>query len=254
MITCTLSPYHSHSACQENVNTCGDNSECAVVWPYMDTEQPLPEGVLLIDKPVGITSFDVIRTLRKVRQVKKMGHAGTLDPLASGLMIVAEGPATKLLTEYQKLPKRYMAEICLGESTDTGDREGVVTATAEVEVPEDDIRKQVASMVGVLELAVPAYSAIKQGGEALYKKARRGEEVDVPVKAMHVHEATLVAAHTEGSHTIVSVDFYVGSGTYIRSLAVELGNRLGVPARLENLRRTSVGPFTIEQASPLPRL
>ena len=220
----------------------------------MDTQQTLPEGVLLIDKPVGISSFDVIRTLRKVRTVKKMRHEGTLDPLASGLMIVAEGKATKLLTEYQKLPKRYSAEIYLGESTDTGDREGRVTASAIVTLSEEAIRESVANMVGLLELPVPAYSAIKQGGEALYKKARRGEHVETPVKSMRVYEATLTSVRIQADHTIAAVEFHVESGTYIRSLAVALGERLEVPARLENLRRTSVGPFTIEQASPLPRL
>jgi len=209
----------------------------------------LPEGILLIDKPVGISTFDVLRRLTKLHGKKKRGYAGTLDPLASGLVIVAEGKATKLLTEYLKLPKTYEAEICIGEATTTQDREGEVTERLEVGgLSEEAVRDALHGMTGVLELPVPVYSAIKQGGVPLYKKARRGEKVDVPIKPMDVCNVTLLSLEARDNYTYVRVVFDVGSGTYIRSLAVELGKRLGYPARLENLRRTQVGEWRVEDA------
>jgi tRNA pseudouridine55 synthase len=214
---------------------------------------PLPDGILLIDKPKGITSFDVIRRLRHRHGVRRMGHAGTLDPLASGLMIVAEGQATKLLNNYLKLDKVYEAEVMLGERSTTADAEGEVVEQAAVPaVDEQVLRETAASMVGTLELPVPAYSAVKRGGEPLYKKARRGESVETPVRPMHVYAAEYLSSRRDGDRLIVSVHFHVGSGTYIRSLAEEYGKRLGYPARLENLRRTQVGEFNLEDASPLP--
>jgi tRNA pseudouridine55 synthase len=209
----------------------------------------LPEGILLIDKPVGISSFDVIRRLRKTRGITKMGHAGTLDPLASGLMIIAEGKATKLLSQFLKLPKVYEAEVCIGESTTTQDKEGEVTAKEQVvSCREEEIRTVLTGMDGMLELPVPAYSAVKQGGVPLYKKARRGETVEVPIKSMEVRGAELLSITERDGLVFVIIRFDVGSGTYIRSLAVELGRRLGYPARLENLRRTQVGEWRVEDA------
>ena len=212
---------------------------------------------MLIDKPVGISSFDVIRRIRRDRGDRKLklGHAGTLDPLASGLMIVAEGPATKLLSQFLKLPKTYEAEVCIGQSTISGDRDGEVTQRLEVGgLSEEDVRNTIAGMVGTLDLSVPVYSAIKRGGEALYRKARRGEAVDAPVKPMEVRDAEFISMEERDGVCFVSVRFDVGSGTYIRSLAVELGKRLGYPARLENLRRTQVGDWRVEDAQQTPDL
>lgn len=231
---------------------CGIAPTGALAWVCM-TE--LPTGVLCIDKPPGITSYDVIRRIKRARgdASLKVGHAGTLDPLASGLMILAEGPATKLLSQFLKLPKVYEAEICIGESTTTGDRGGDVTARVRVVgCGEEDVRKTLVGMVGILELPVPAFSAIKRGGEALYKKARRGEVVETPVKPMEVRGAECVKMEEHDGCMFLHVRFDVGSGTYIRSLAEELGRRLGYPARLENLRRTQVGEWRVEDAIPLP--
>jgi len=215
----------------------------------------LPEGVFLVDKPIGMTSFDVVRRLRKTRNVRKIGHAGTLDPLASGLMILAVGPATKLLHDYLKLPKSYEAEICLGERTATGDREGEVLEKSDAShLEEAAIAEVLTGMAGTLQLPVPAYSAIKRNGEALYKKARRGEQVDTPIKSMEIARALLTGVRRNKNTLFVSVLFKVGSGTYIRSLAEELGNRLGIPARLENLRRTQIGAWSINQATSLEHL
>jgi len=210
----------------------------------------LPDGVFLVDKPVGMTSFDVIRRLRKERGVRKMGHAGTLDPLASGLLIIAEGGATKLLCTYLKLPKVYLAEVCIGERTNTGDREGSVLEEKPVTSPFERamLDETVVDMAGMLELPTPAYSAIKRGGEPLYKKARHGEVVEVPTRAMQVDQGTLLDVQYQNDREYLTIEWHVGSGTYVRSLAEELGRRLGYPARLENLRRTRIGEFDITDA------
>ncbi|MDO8594302.1 MAG: tRNA pseudouridine(55) synthase TruB [bacterium] len=235
------------------------------------------QEILLIDKPKGITSFDCIRILRKKLGIRKMGHAGTLDPMATGLMIIGVGEGTKRLQEFLKLDKTYEAEILLGVQTDTGDITGKILKEVGIkssELSEEKIRKTLQGMVGKLELPVPAYSAIKRGGEALYKKARRGEVVDAPIKIMEIQSAEflgvgilplekgvptssagrdfLPSISKEGTEGwLVSARFSVTSGTYIRSLAEELGRRLGVQATLAALRRTRIGEFKIEDAQQL---
>lgn len=219
--------------------------------------------ILLIDKPKGITSFDVIRLLRKKMNIRKMGHAGTLDPLASGLMIIGVGPGTKKLADLIKLDKTYEAEILIGEQRTTGDLEGEIIS--EVAITELDMKDRLSkekvtdvlnSLIGSNDLPVPIYSAIKRGGEALYKKARRGEDVDLPLKTMTVNHFVLNKIIFEDGdiekgtppRVRIFVVFDVGSGTYIRTLAEELGRRLNFPATLGNLRRTRVGDFYIEDA------
>ncbi len=212
----------------------------------------LPKNIILIDKPIGITSFGVVRKLRKKLNIKKIGHAGTLDPLATGLMILGIEKGTKLLNEYIKLPKVYEAEICIGESTTTGDREGnVIQKTKVKKIREDDIKKALTNMIGTNKLPVSAYSAIKRNGEPLYKKARRGEYVEPPKREMIVYEARFLNVKNENNRILLNVRFNVGSGTYIRSLAEELGKQLGYPARLENLRRTQIGKFNIKDAEKI---
>jgi len=234
------------------------------------------DNILLIDKPVGITSFDVIRRLRRefkekgilipdlrakggVKTLKasrrvKMGHAGTLDPLASGLMIIGVGDGTKKLSEYIKLDKEYVAEILLGERRSTGDMEGEVLEEMEVdEVSREDVEEVLKSMLGTVTLPVSAYSAIKKDGVPMYKRARRLEKVgkqveELPVRDMEVIEAEYQEHSCADGRCIVQVRFYVGSGTYIRSLAEEIGRRLKCPATLKSLRRTKVGEFSVEDA------
>ena len=222
--------------------------------------QSLPE-ILLIDKPSGMTSFDVIRQLRKKTGIKKFGHAGTLDPLATGLMILGVEKGTKRLTELIKLDKEYIAEVRIGERRSTGDLEGDVLEEVEaVEISQSEISTAVQSLVGTQTLPVSAYSAIKKDGKPLYKRAREAAKIgellnDVPVRDMRVYEAELLAiedTEIEGKGRLVcEIRFFVGSGTYIRSLAEELGNRLGYPATLQSLRRTRVGDFTIADAKRL---
>ena len=220
----------------------------------------LPDDILLVDKPAGITSFDVIRRLRKELGIRKLGHAGTLDPLATGLMIIGVGTGTKKLNDYLKLDKEYLATIRLGERRSTGDLEGEVLETrAVINPPEHEtVRTAVVGMVGTLTLPVSAYSAIKKDGVPMYKRARaaakRGEHVkDVPVRDMQVLEAeVLQTAYDPGTKRLdIVARFHVGSGTYIRSLAEELGRRLGHPATLALLRRTKIGEFVVEDARDL---
>ena len=221
--------------------------------------------VILLDKPAGITSFGVIRELRKKLNIKKIGHAGTLDPLATGLMILGIGPGTKKLTELIKLDKEYIADILIGEKRSTGDMEGeVIESVSELIVTPQQIMTAVASLVGIQTLPVSAYSAIKRDGVPMYKRARQAEKtgdviMDVPMREMRVISAVvenIEVAFTDESMKIVNrilvrVTFFVGSGTYIRSLAEELGNRLGYPATLRNLRRTKVGDFDIKDAKKI---
>jgi len=211
--------------------------------------------IILIDKPVGISSFDVIRRLRKRFGIRKMGHAGTLDPLASGLLIIGINEGTKKLNDYLKLDKEYVTEVKLGQRTTTGDLEGEVVEEKEVgEIKKETVEEALSSMIGVLELPVSAYSAIKQGGVPLYKKARaakeRGETIpdsELPKRAMRVYEAELL----DVTNGILKVRFKVGSGTYVRSLGEELGRRLGYPATLASLRRTEIGEFRVEDAEAI---
>lgn len=223
----------------------------------------LPE-IILIDKPKGITSFDVIRRLRDRFGKVKMGHAGTLDPLATGLMIIGVGKGTKRLKEYVGLPKTYEAEILLGVGTNTGDMEGEVVERVNISqlrfggvedsrFPEgrsrkdfqEEIKKTVESMVGKWILPVPKYSATKQGGEPLYKKVRRGEKVIIPKREMEILESRFLNLESRDEKFFTKAEFIVSSGTYIRSIAEEVGRRLGVPGALAELRRTKVGEFDV---------
>ncbi len=215
------------------------------------------QEILLIDKPKGITSFDVIRRLRRELGIRKMGHGGTLDPLATGLMIVGVEKGTKKLSDYLKLPKEYVAEIRVGERRSTGDLEGVILEEKAVEsLDEEEVRQILKGMLGTLTLPVSAYSAIKKDGVPFYKRARKAEKTgeiveDVPLRDMQVTEAELQSLACGNDRCVLTVRFYVGSGTYIRSLAEELGTRLGYPATLQNLRRTKIGDFKIEDARKL---
>ncbi len=206
-------------------------------------------NIIVVNKPKGITSFDVIRRLRKTLGIRKMGHAGTLDPLASGLMIIGIGAGTKKLSHYLKLPKVYEAEVLLGRRTATGDMEGEVLEEAPVlSISRDEIGKILSSMKGKISLPVPAYSAIKKDGVPLYRKARQGKEVIPPIKEMEILWSNLRSTSPYENGFVLSIELEVASGTYIRSIAEEIGRRLGVPATIKELRRTKIGTFTIDEA------
>jgi tRNA pseudouridine55 synthase len=216
-----------------------------------------PSDIILVDKPRGITSFDVIRQLRRRLGIKKIGHAGTLDPLATGLMILGVGTGTKKLTDLIKLDKEYIAEVRIGESRTTGDLEGDIVEEKAVQSLERPlVEETLQSMLGVLTLPVSAYSAIKIDGVPMYKRARQAEKTGdvvtaVPVRDMRVDAAELLALAFADDRAVATVRFAVGSGVYIRSLAEELGRRLDYPATLQNLRRTKVGIFRIEDAKQI---
>ena len=222
------------------------------------------EELLLIDKPKGITSMDVIRRLRKDLNIRKIGHAGTLDPLATGLMLVGVGAGTKKLAELIKLDKEYIAEIRIGERRSTGDLEGEILEEKSVTEAEEILRSKISStldeLIGTNSYPVSAYSAIKVDGVPMYKRARRAEKrgqiVDeVPVRDMTVYVAELLdfslTNSAEKNRAVATVCFHVASGTYIRSLAEALGRKIDYPATLQNLRRTRVGDFDIKNAQPL---
>jgi len=224
--------------------------------------------ILLVDKPTGISSFDVIRRLRYTYTKKtgekapKLGHAGTLDPAASGLMILGVGPGTKQLTEYIKLDKEYIAEVALGESRTTGDLEGEILEETKVQdLSEQAVVAVLQAMTGSLRLPVSAYSAIKKDGIPMYKRARAAAKVgdvikEVPIRDMRVYEAELLDIYHKDIHgtdrIVLKVRFKVGSGTYVRSLGEEIGRQLGYPATLASLRRTQIGKWRVEDAMELP--
>lgn len=217
----------------------------------------VPE-LLLIDKPSGITSMDVIRRLRRVLSIRKIGHAGTLDPLATGLMLVGVGSGTKKLTELIKLDKEYIAEVRIGESRATGDLEGeILEERAVEELSREEVAVALNSLLGTHTLPVSAYSAIKVDGVPMYKRARKAEKkgeqvIEVPLREMRVDEGELLEYSLGQDRAVATIRFKVGSGTYIRSLAEELGRRLGYPATLQSLRRTKIGVFDIKDALLLP--
>lgn len=220
----------------------------------------LPE-IILIDKPREMSSFSVIRQLRRRTGIRKFGHAGTLDPLATGLMLIGVESGTKILTGLVGLDKEYVAEILLGEKRSTGDMEGTVIEEKSYnnDIDDGEVVKALITMQGDIKLPVSAYSAIKRDGVPMYKRARKAEKAGevveaVPIRVMHVYEAELLKSpehQVETERLLITVRFKVSSGTYVRSLAEELGSRLGYPATLANLRRTKVGEYRIEDAKQL---
>jgi tRNA pseudouridine55 synthase len=195
-----------------------------------------PSGLILADKPAGPSSFQVIAAIRR-RTGARTGHAGTLDPFASGLLVVLSGAATRLAPWLVGLDKRYSTEIDLSARTSTGDPEGeVVEAVAPPE--REELERRLAGMRGEVELAVPAASAVKIDGERAYKLHRRGEHVEMPVRRSRVDTLELLA-YEEG---VASLDLRVGSGTYVRAIADALGGHC------KTLRRTEVGPFSVDDA------
>jgi len=211
--------------------------------------------IVLVDKPKGISSFGALGLLRKMLGLErkvKLGHAGTLDPNATGLLVVGVGKATKRIKEYVGLPKTYEAEIILGIRTDTGDVTGQIEEREEIkDKSKEEIMSAVEEMVGKRVLPVPKYSATKQGGEALYKKVRAGKKFVLPKREMEVFKSQITNIKHQKEKVFVYVVLEVSSGTYIRSIAEEVGKRLNVSATLGDLRRTKVGDMNVEEAIKL---
>jgi tRNA pseudouridine55 synthase len=206
----------------------------------------VPSGLLLVDKPHGITSHDAVSRVRRSLGIRKVGHSGTLDPLATGLLVMGVGRGTRLLRFLSEFPKLYEGTGVLGVETTTLDAEGDVVREAPVAVTEPELRAAVASFVGDIEQAPPAYSAVKVGGERSYKAARRGEAVDSPSRRVHVY------AFNVRRFDPPRFDFRVrcSGGTYVRSLVADVGHALECGAHVTALRRTAVGPFGVEEARP----
>lgn len=210
-------------------------------------ERPGPPGFLVVDKPVGWTSHDVVDAARAWLGTRRVGHLGTLDPLATGVLPLAVREATKLAPYLPPGRKVYVGTICLGVATDTYDAEGAVTSRHEGPLPaEAEVREALAAFVGEIRQVPPMYSSVKKGGEPLYRRARRGEEVEREARSVTVHSiAVLQYAPPE-----IGVEIACSPGTYVRTLAQELGERLGCGAHLSGLRRTASGAFTLEEARP----
>jgi tRNA pseudouridine55 synthase len=207
------------------------------------------EGLLLVDKPAGITSHDAIDAVRRALGTRKVGHAGTLDPMATGLLLVGVGRATRLLRFLGDLDKEYEGTARLGEETDTLDADGSVIRSAPVNASEEDVRDAARALVGEIEQRPPAFSAVKVGGRRLYAAARKGQAIEAPARVVRVDVFDVVRfdGRDFGFRVVCS------SGTYIRSLVAEVGSRLGCGAHLTGLVRTAIGPFRVEQAVPPDR-
>ena len=207
-------------------------------------------GVLVVDKPVGMTSHDVVQVIRKGTNIRRAGHTGTLDPRASGVLVVLIGPAVRLSEYVSASDKRYQAVIELGTATDTYDADGEVLSSALVDVTEEQFNTELQKFVGEIEQVPPPYSAVKVKGRKAYEMAREGEEVELAPRKIKVYSLELL----EWDSPEAVIDVYCSSGTYIRSLANDLGVALGCGAHLTGLRRTKSGRFTLRDAVPLRKL
>ncbi len=210
---------------------------------------PTVHGLAVVDKPAGVTSHDVVGMLRRRLGERRVGHAGTLDPSATGVLVIGVGSVTRLLRFVGDGSKRYTGEVVLGVETDSLDADGAVVATHDMAgVTVDDARRVVAEhLVGDIEQVPPMVSAIQVGGRRLHDLARQGIEVERQPRPVHV-EAFDVAAGPEPGVLCIAVT--CSTGTYVRTLAADLGHLLGGGAHLRNLRRTAVEPFTIDEAAP----
>jgi len=198
----------------------------------------------LVDKPEGWTSHDAVARLRSVLREERIGHAGTLDPFASGLLLMGEGRATGALAPLGLLPKRYRARARLGVVTDTQDRTGVILSRTDHVPDERQIECALARFRGAIRQTPPLYSAVKVKGERLYHAARRGEDVERQDRPVHVYELALEDANLPE----ITLDLTVSRGTYVRTIAHDLGEALGCGAHLVGLRRLASGPFRAEEA------
>ncbi len=209
------------------------------------------DGILIVDKPAGLTSHDAVMRVKEALSAKKVGHTGTLDPFATGVLVMGINQGTKLIPFLDKTDKSYRGVIVLGMATDTYDATGEVVESCDEEdvegVSEEDIKKAVESFVGTIKQRPPAYSAVKVNGVRLYKLARSGVEVDVKEREVEIFSIELV----DYTRPRITIEVTCSPGTYIRSLAVDIGKALGLPAHLESLKRTRSGPFSIDESTAL---
>ena len=218
----------------------------------MSAADPTPlGGVLTVDKPAGWTSHDVVNRVRRLAGLRQVGHAGTLDPMATGVLVVCLGRATRLLEYLTGQPKIYLAEVTLGVATNTYDAEGdIVSSQPAPALSAAQIEQALTPLRGQIMQRPPAFSALKRDGVPLYQRARAGETLEIAPRPAMVYELTLL--HAAGP--ILRLRVRCGAGTYVRSLAHDLGQALGCGAHLSALRRSAVGGFTVENALTLEQL
>jgi tRNA pseudouridine55 synthase len=212
---------------------------------------PAPAGLAVIDKPAGWTSHDVVARVRRLAATRRVGHAGTLDPLATGVLLVGVGAATRLLGYLSGSDKSYRATVVLGVATTTDDAEGEPTVRRPTAgLTDEQIRSAAAGLVGRIEQVPPAYSAVQQQGRRAYAAARAGQPLDLPPRQIEVHRLEVLAVRRAGDTVLADLDIDVSAGGYIRALARDLGRSLQVGGHLSALRRTRVGRYTLDRASP----
>jgi len=211
------------------------------------------QDIILIDKPAGLSSFGVVARVRRRLSMEagkkvKVGHTGTLDPFATGLLILLANKATKLSNQFLKLDKWYEATICLGKTSTTGDPEGEITDHHVEFIPTfEEVKTAVTKFVGKIMQTVPAFSAVKINGQRAYQLARRGEDVSMPTRQIEIYAIEILSYN----YPELVIRTHVSSGTYIRTLGEDIGKTLGVGAYLTALRRTQVGDYQIENAVKL---
>lgn len=208
------------------------------------------DGILIINKPFGPTSHDIVDIVRKIIGVRKVGHAGTLDPFASGLLIILIGKATKLSEEFLRKDKTYLATIILGKESDTYDRTGKIKFVNNKKPTLLEIKKILKQFIGETNQIPPIYSAIKIKGKKLYEFARKGEKIKIPARKVIIYSIKLL----KYKYPELEIEVKCGSGTYIRSLAADIGKKLKTGAFLKELERIQIGEFSIEKSVGLKDL
>lgn len=213
------------------------------------------DGIILVDKPGGMTSFGVVARVRRVLSEKagkkvKVGHTGTLDPFATGLMIIVTGKECKNAEKYSKLDKAYEATICLGQMSTTGDPEGEITQVSSRQPSREEIEITLRKFTGKIQQKPPIFSAIKINGQRAYKLARKGEAIEMPTREVEVYSLELL----DYTYPEVKIRAHVSSGTYVRTLAEDIGNALETGAYCTQLRRTAIAKWGVDEALSLADL
>jgi tRNA pseudouridine55 synthase len=223
------------------------------VTPAQD--RTAPDGLIIVDKPAGMTSHDVVSRIRRLAATRRVGHAGTLDPMATGVLVTGTGKATRLLGHLALSEKEYLATVRLGQATDTDDADGdVVAQTPAAGVTDAALAAAAQALTGEIEQIPPGFSAIKVGGQRAYRMARAGHAPELAARTVTVRVLTILAVRRLGDLVDADVAVTCSSGTYIRALARDLGASLGVGGHLTALRRTRVGPYKISAARTLEQL
>lgn len=212
------------------------------------------DGILVVDKPAGKTSHDIVAMIRRVAQTKKTGHTGTLDPMATGVLVLTLGKATRIGRFLQLEPKEYIAEAIFGISTDTQDITGEILQESDAKITLAQLQAQLPAFTGEIAQVPPMVSAVKVGGRPLYKLARQGKEIERKARQIMIYELELLDFFERNSKIHANLRVMCSGGTYVRTLIHDLGRSLGVGATLSNLRRTRVGEYSLANAKGMDEL